>query len=284
MSGNRSARCEASRSASKARERGQEAAHGRHPSGHGLQEVLQGPGAIREQVAVPLHEPVELLLGVLTAVAGLDHRVQLREHVLDPLQLLWCEVAESLRQAPEPGPQDLAGQLIRQLLEPATSLRVDEAVLAEIAEAAGEVGGERVEEGLPGPSVVVGPEGECGPLPLQDVVEPPGQVLQGSLEVEVGLLGPPSLPQPGGQRVRAGEPAPQAPPHEAAHGALGPLAGQDLLRHRLEEVPGGQVRAQRVLGPVPPRVPDPHRTSVPFGRRKEDRCPVIAVATRRTRT
>jgi len=135
-----------------------------------------------------------------------------------------------------------------------------------------------------GPGVVVGAERQVRAFDLQDVVEAPGHVLERPLEVEPGLLGPPGVAEARGQRVGAGEPAPEAPAHQVPQPALGSLAGQDLLGHRVEKVPGRQVGAQRVLGPVPPRVPDPHRTSVPFDRWKEEAWPVTAAAASLTRT
>jgi len=72
---------------------------------------------VREHVAVPLHELVEVRLGMLAAGVGGQHLVQVAEHVLDPLHRLRVGIAHDLPHAPELAVQHVAAQQVLELLE-----------------------------------------------------------------------------------------------------------------------------------------------------------------------
>ena len=59
---------------------------GCHAPGHGLEQLVQVLGVLGEEVAVTLHEALEI--GGFTACSLCEHLVELGEHVLEPLKLL----------------------------------------------------------------------------------------------------------------------------------------------------------------------------------------------------
>ena len=67
-----------------------------------------------------------------------------------------------------------------------------------------------------------------------------------------------SLAQAGSERVKPGEAPPHSPPEELGQRPVDRLAGQQLIGHGFEDIAGREVRPQRVLGPVPPRVAKSH--------------------------
>ena len=60
--------------------------HLRHRLRHLLEQLVERPRVAGEEVAVTLHEPVEV--GLLAALALLEHLVELGEHVLHPRHAL----------------------------------------------------------------------------------------------------------------------------------------------------------------------------------------------------
>ena len=60
--------------------------HLRHRTRHRLQQLVEVLRVVREEVAVALHEPIEV--GLFAPLALLEHLVQLGEHVLHALELL----------------------------------------------------------------------------------------------------------------------------------------------------------------------------------------------------
>ena len=69
-----------------------------------------------EEVAVALHEPVEV--GLLAALALLEHLVELVEHVLHLRHALGGHVLHALGQLVEVALHQLLAQLVHELLEP----------------------------------------------------------------------------------------------------------------------------------------------------------------------
>ena len=60
--------------------------HRRHPSGHHLEQLVEGLRVLGEEIAEALHEPVEV--GYLAGPVLFEHPVQLGEHVLHPGDVL----------------------------------------------------------------------------------------------------------------------------------------------------------------------------------------------------
>ena len=250
------------------RERCHQAAHRRHASRHLLEELVEGPRVVREEVAVPLHERLEARLRVLAAVTLLDQRVQVGEHVAEPREVLGRHVLHPLRHVPEVRAQDVLAQLLHQLVELPLRLRVGEAVLLELADLAGRVGGERVEERLAHPRVVLVAEGQRGALALQDLLELLPHVLERPGEVERVLLALALLLQPAAERVEAAEAPLHPPSQQALERGVGAAAHQDLVGELLEDVARRDLGPEGVLGAVPSRVADAHATSLRRLRRR----------------
>ena len=59
-----------------------------------VDELVEICGLVGEHVAEPVHERIEVRLGVLTFRVVRQHRVQFREHVFDALQRRWVRVLQ----------------------------------------------------------------------------------------------------------------------------------------------------------------------------------------------
>ena len=81
------------------------------------------------------------------------------------------------------------------------------------------------------------------------------------------LLATALLPKTGPERVEAGEPTLHAAPKQPGESRLRSGAREQVVRHLLEDVARDEVRPERVLGPVPPRVLDAHPYSLRGGGR-----------------
>ena len=189
MSGNAFARFDASRFASNARsmscitcsesamssarcsgaERGHEPAHGRRATGHVLQQLVQALRVVRDQVAVALHEPVEVVL--LAARPLLDHLVELGEHVAEARERFRAHVLQAVGHVPEVRAQHLLAQVLHQLVEEPLRLGIHEAVVGELTDLPRRVGRQRIQEHLAHPRVVLGLERQRAPLAVQDLLE-----------------------------------------------------------------------------------------------------------------
>ena len=90
--------------------------HRGHRPRHLLEQLVEGLGVAGEEVAVALHEAVEV--GLLAALTLLEHLVELGEHVLHPRHLLGRDVLHALGHLVEVALHELAAQLVHQLLEP----------------------------------------------------------------------------------------------------------------------------------------------------------------------
>ena len=98
-------------------ERAQQPFRRGHPADQRVEQFLEVLRMVREHVAVLLHEPVEISLGVLAAGIGGQHLVQVAEHVLDPLHRLRVRVLHDLPHAAELAVQHLAAEQVLELLE-----------------------------------------------------------------------------------------------------------------------------------------------------------------------
>ncbi len=164
-------------------ERAQQPFRGGHPADQRVDQFLQVLRVVGEQVAVALHELVEIGLGVLSARVGGQHLVQVAEHVLDPLHGLRIGVLQCLPHAAELAVEHLAAQQLPELLEGLAGRLRAPVVVGQPPDRLGRIGGQRVEVRLTQPGLVarVGeqlrpflPDGrvEQGPRLLQDAVEP----------------------------------------------------------------------------------------------------------------
>ena len=98
------------------RHRVEQLLHLRHRLRHLLEQLVEGLRVAGEEVAVALHEAVEV--GLLAALALLEHLVELGEHVLHLRHALGRHVLHALGHLVEVALHQLLAQLVHQLLEP----------------------------------------------------------------------------------------------------------------------------------------------------------------------
>jgi hypothetical protein len=226
-----------------------------------------------EELAVALHEPLEVVL--LTALALLDHLVQLGEHVAEAGEVLGRHRTEALGHAAEIRPHHLLADVLHQLVEGRLRLGVDEPVVAQLPDAAGDVGRQRVEERLAHPGVVLGLERQRRSFAIDDVVEAFAEFLERAREVEVRLLACAAFAEPGAERVQALEASLHPAAHQPRERSLDPQTRQRVVGQLLEQLAGGQLGAERILRVVPARVAGLHPTSLRRAGRNDapSRCP-----------
>ena len=111
--------------------------HGGHAAGHGLEQLVEVAGVLGEEVAVALHETVEV--GLPTGGAVVEHLVELGQHVLGAGHGLGRHVAHGAGHLVEPALGELLAELVEQLLEPLAGLVGHEVVLLQLADHAVEV-------------------------------------------------------------------------------------------------------------------------------------------------
>ncbi len=90
--------------------------HRGHALRHDLEQLVEGLRVLGEEVAVALHEALEV--GLLSPLALSEHLVQLGEHVLHPLHLRGIDVAHRAGHLVEVALRQLLAELVEQLLEP----------------------------------------------------------------------------------------------------------------------------------------------------------------------
>ena len=195
------------------------------PPGQRVDQLLDGLGPLGEELAVLVHEVTECVSRVLVAGVRGEQRVQVGEHVLDPLHHLGISGLQGPLHPGELGVQHLALQHLLDRLVRRARVRRAPGVGVQCADRAGDVVGQRVQLQL----------GEAGVFP----VEPrQGLPLGGQGLVQGG----PDLVEGATESLRAAEPAPGA-----AGGAR--RAGQD------RRAPPGRVPAARAANPAGCRPP-----------------------------
>ena len=224
---------------------------------------------LREEVAEALHEPVEV--GLLAALALLEHVVELGEHVLHARELLGRHLRHALLQLVEHRVEQLLLQLLHQLLELLARRVVHPVVLLQLADAAGEIGRELLEllapllrelfEQLLAALVarlarVVEAAVDAFALLFDDLVEPLGDVLVHAAEVvAVELLAAP-LAQLLEHLAHALDVAAlavlEALLHHAAQRGVQVAVVEEIVGHLLEQRVGVEIEPD--LRAVPPRV------------------------------
>ena len=121
--------------------------HLRHRLRHLLEQLVEALRLAGEELAVALHEAVEV--GLLALFALLEHLVELVHHVLHGLHPLGGEVLHAFGHLVEVALHELLTQLVHQLLEPLARGVVHELVVLQRLHATGEVGRELVELAAP---------------------------------------------------------------------------------------------------------------------------------------
>ena len=117
--------------------------HLRHRLRHLLEQLVERLRVAGEEVAEAIHEALEV--GLLAALALLEHLVELGEHVLHARELLGRHLRHALLELVEHRVEELLLQLLHQLLEALPRRVVHPVVLLELAHAAREIGRELLE-------------------------------------------------------------------------------------------------------------------------------------------
>ena len=203
------------------------------------------------------HELVELLLGVLAAGVGIEHLVQVVQHLPDLLHRPRIRIGQGVAQAGELGVQHLRAQQVGDLLIGRSRLRRAPLVVGQLANRPRGVRRQRVQLGFGKPSGVGRIREQRGPFAFQRLVEQLPDLLQGAVQPGGVAQLPGSLPSSPAQRVQAG-----AAVHPAAQQPLqgGPRRhpGQHVLADLVQRPADVVRRLQRIRAAVPGPVPNRH--------------------------
>ena len=233
------------------RHRRQQPRHRRHAPAHLLEQLVERPRVIREEPAVLRHELGEVARLQLAAFALADQLVQVPEHALERSDVLGRHRPHPLRQVAEVRAHHLFSHPLHQLVELPLRLLVDEPVLLQLAELAGRVRRQHVQGLLAHTRAVLQMKGQRAPFVLQDLRQAALDLLEGGVQVQTLALAPGRLTQPGPQGVQAGEPAAHPASQQPRQRALRAGAREDVLGHLVQHLGRRQVRAQRILRPIP---------------------------------
>ena len=185
--------------------------HGGHLAGHLLEQLVEVLGVAGEHVAVAVHELLEHAVGVAARGPGFQHLVEVVEHVLHALQRLRRHVRHGRRHLVEVALHQLRAQLVHQLVEGLPGLAARPLVLLEALHLPGQIGRQEVEGHAPLGGHFVGDllaalvarlAGlldqvlDAGPLLVDDVAQPLGDVLVGAAQVVAVEHLPPALAEP----------------------------------------------------------------------------------------
>ncbi len=219
---------------------------GRHgPAGQLVDQLLQVGRAVGEQVPVARHEGVEVLLSVLAPGVGVQHRVQVGQHVLDPLQRLRVRVGQRVLHAAELAVQYLPPEQVLELLEGLPRGVRAPLVAGQPADRLRGVRGQRVKFGLAHPGVVAGVGEQLGPLlPDRGVQQGPG-LLQDAVQAAAAADLLALLPDPPQHVVQAAV-ALHAAAEQVAQRAARVGAAEHRLAHLVERAPRVVGRRERV--------------------------------------
>ena len=114
-----------------------------HATCHHLEQLVEGLGVLGEEVAVALHEPLEV--GLLAGGPLVEHVVQLGHHVLEPGHVLGRHRAHRSRHLVDGLLHELLTQTVDEVLEALLRLVGGEVVLLEALDLSGQIGRQHVE-------------------------------------------------------------------------------------------------------------------------------------------
>jgi hypothetical protein len=242
--------------------------HRGHPLGHELEQLVEGLGVLREEVAVALHELLEGGLRVLAGLLQREQLVELGQHVLHAGHRLGVRVGHRAGHLVEVALRQLLAELVHQLVEPLAGLAGRELVLLELAHHPRQVGREHVELQVPLGHHLVGDllpalvarlarlgreVVETRPLGVDDLAQRLGDLLVDAPEVVLLELVPPAPPQALHEVAHAHHllavAVAEALLHQAAQRSVEVPVVQQVVGDLLEDRLGVEVEAH--LGPVP---------------------------------
>ncbi len=216
--------------------RGEHALGGGGAAGEGVDELLEVPRLLRKHVAIFRHERVEVACWLLASGVPVQHVVQVRHHLADPLHRLRVRVGQRVAQPLELAVEHLPPQQVTQLLEGLPGRGRAPFVGRQRLDRAGGVVGQRVELGLTQPGVVGRVGEQLGPLLPDRLVQQRPCPLQGAVE-------PAALSQLAAASAYLSEHvvetsavlrARQAALEQVAQGVHGRGTGQDGVAHLVE--------------------------------------------------
>ena len=188
------------------------------PAGQRVDQLLQVGRVVREHVPVAVHEGIEVGLGVLAPRVRLQHLVEVRQHVLDPLHRLRVRVFQRVLHAAELAVQHLAPEQVLELLERLPCGGRPPVVVGQPPDRLRGVGGQRIQFRLAHPGIVAGVGEQLGPLLADRRVQQRPGLFQDAVEAAAAahLLLP--LPHPA-QHVVQPPLAPHPAPDQVTQGA-----------------------------------------------------------------
>ena len=222
--------------------------------GERVDQLLDGLGLLREELAVLVHEVLERIGGVLVAGVRGQQRVQVGQHVLDPLHRLRIRRLQGLLQSGELRVQDLPAQHVLDRLVRGPGLVGAPLIGIQGADRPGHVVGNGVQLQFGEPGVVAVGAGQGLPLGGEGLVQRGADLVEGAPEIAAAAGLGPQLRDLGGQPVQpalAVQPAAQQVPQRVPQVAGGQQVGPDLI-HRGPHVVR---RGQRVRAAAPGAVP-----------------------------
>src|SRR5205823_14127090 len=140
---------------------------------------------------------------------------------------------------------------LNEVVERLLSGRIREAIVLELADLTRSVGGERVEERLAHPRIVVVACGELVALFLQDPLERLADLLEGTGEVERGFLLLSTPAQTPADGIEAVESALHATTEQPLQGSVRRRSHQDVVGELVQHVGRRDVGAERILAAIP---------------------------------
>ncbi len=240
------------------RQGAEQPARRRSPPGEQVDQLVEIAGALREHVPVGVHEPVERRLGVLAAGVGVEHGVQVGEHLPDTLEVGGAGIPKGLLHAAELGVQHLPAEQVADLVVGGGRLGRAPLVVGELAHRPGGVARQRVKLRLGQPGGVGGVGEQRGPLLPDGPVEQGAHLLEGAVEPAPLAQGAPAqagLAQQVAQAPLAGHPLAQQRRQRIA----GPVTAEHLLADAVQRAGDVERRLQRVGATLPAAVAVAHR-------------------------
>ncbi len=232
-------------------------------AGQRVDELVEVLRVVREEVAVFRHERVELLLRVLPSRVRLQHRVEVAEHVLDPLQLLGVGILQGLLHPAELAVQDLPAQQVADLVVRRPRLGRPPVVGVELANRAGRVSWQRIQRRLPETRVVGRVREERGSLLAHRGVEQPAYLLQRAVEAAALAQVSALLPDAAQHLVQAAHRV-RPTVHQRSQRVGRHRTGQHVVAHLVQGRAHVVRRGERIRTAVPCAVPvAPHHAAPP---------------------
>ena len=184
---------------------------------------------------MPLHEGVEVVL--FAPGPPVHHVVEIGKHVLDPLETLGLHVLQPPGEPVEVGVQHFPAQCFHELPEASPCIGRRPSVVGQVPDRARRVPGKGVEHRLLEAGAVVIELRQLEPLEVEDLVQPGAHLFQGAGEVEPLGRAAARFLKAAAEILEPPEPPLEPPLLDAAEGLSGARSLEDVLCHRLENLP-----------------------------------------------